>query len=141
MHEALARVKFDSDVADLGGVAADSCDLTVHQRAYPILDVTVRHSRPLRLRMSAPNRDDQPPSIELLNPDGSPLPAPIPGGVFHPGPHPNTGRPFICMRGSLEFHTHPSHLNESWAQYRGQDGMGLIGILMQIADAWREQTR
>ena len=45
------------------------------------------------------------------------------------------------MRGSREFHTHPSHLNEQWAQYRGQDGMGLIGILMQVATAWREAVR
>jgi hypothetical protein len=141
VHEVLARAKFDSDVADLGDIAADSCRLTVNQRAYPILDVTIHHSRPLRLRMSAPDWEDQPPSIELLNPDGSPLTGPIPGDIFHLGPHPATGRPFICMRGGLEFHTHPSHTNESWAQYRGQDGMGLIGILMQIADTWRERTR
>ncbi len=141
MHEVLARAKFDSDVADLGDVAAESCGLTVSWRAYPIFDVAIRHSRPLRLRMSAPNWDDQPPSIALLNPDGSVLAGPIPGGIFHPGPHPSSGRPFICMRGSLEFHTHPSHLNESWAQYRGEDGMGLVGIVMQIADKWREQTR
>jgi hypothetical protein len=141
VHEVLALAKFDNDVADLGDVAADSCGLTVNQRAYPILDVTIRHSRPLRLRMNAPNWDDQPPGIELLNPDGSPLAGTVPGGIFHPGPHPSTGRPFICMRGSLEFHTYPGHVNESWAQYRGQDGMGLIGIVMQIADNWREQTR
>lgn len=141
MHEVLAKAKFDGDVADLSDVAADSCGMTVNRRVYPILDVTIRHSRPLRLRMTAPNWDDQPPSIELLNPDGSPLTGPMPGGIFHQGPHPTAGRPFICMRGSLEFHTHSSHLNESWAQYRGQDGMGLIGIMMQIADTWREQTR
>lgn len=141
MHEVLARSKFDSDVADLGDVAADSCGLTVNQRTYPILDVTIHHSRPLRLRLSAPNWDDQPPSIELLKPDGSPFTERLPGGIFHQGPHPIAGRPFICMRGSLEFHTHSSHLNESWAQYRGQDGMGLIGIMMQIADTWREQAR
>jgi hypothetical protein len=91
--------------------------------------------------MRALDWDDQPPSIELLNPDGSPFTGPLPGGIFHQGPHPSVGRSFICMRGSLEFHTHPSHSNEAWAQYRGQDGMGLIGILMQIADNWQDATQ
>ena len=141
MHEVLARTNFERDVADLGAVAANSYQLTVNGRVYPILDVTICHSRPLRLRLRADDWDDQPPSIELLNPDGSAMTDRLPGSIFHPGPHPATGRPFICMRGSREFHTHPSHLNESWAQYRGQDGMGLIGIVMQIATTWREQVR
>jgi hypothetical protein len=141
VHEALARANFEQDVADLGDVAVSRYDLIVNERAYPILDVTIRHSRQLRLRMRADDWDDQPPSIELLNPDGSAFTDRLPGGIFHQGPHPATGRPFICMRGSREFHTHSSHLNESWAQYRGQDGMGLIGILMQIATTWREQAR
>ena len=140
MHEALARANFEQDVADLGDVAACSYGLIVHARAYPILDVTVSHSRPLRVRMRGDDWDDLPPSIDLLNPDGSALTG-LPGGVFHPGPHPGTGRPFVCMRGSREFHTHPNHRNEQWAQYRGQDGMGLIGILMQVATAWREAVR
>ena len=141
MHEALARANFDEDVADLGDVAADSYGLIVNARTYPIFDVTISHSRPLRLRMAANDWNELPPSIDLLNPDGSALSDRLPGGIFHPGAHPATGRPFICMRGSREFHTHPSHVNETWAQYRGQDGMGLIGILLQIATAWRKAVR
>lgn len=141
MHEALARANFDHDVADLGDVAASSYRLIVHARTYPILDVTISHSKPLRVRMRADDWDDLPPAIDLLNSDASAPAAPLPGGVFHPGPHPSTGRPFVCMRGSREFHAHPSHLNERWEQYRGQDGMGLIGILMQVATAWREAVR
>jgi len=120
---------------------AASYGLVVNERAFPVLDVTVNHTRPLRLRMIANNWDNQPPSVGLFNPDGLPLTGPIPGGIFHPGPHPGTGKPFVCMRGTQEFHTHGSHLNESWAQYRGQDGMGLVGILLQIVTGWRKITR
>ena len=28
--------------------------------------------------------------------------------------------------------------DESWDNYRGQDGMGLVGILMQLTHAWRQ---
>ena len=141
MHEALARANFDQDVADLGDVAASIYKLVVHARLFPIFDITIAHSRPLRIRMRADDWDDLPPAIELLNANGSALSPPIPGGVFHPGPHANTGRPFICMRGSREYHTHSSHLNDNWANYRGQDGMGLVGILLQIATAWRQAVR
>lgn len=141
MHEVLARTNFDADVANLTDSLAASYGLTLNSRTFPVLDVSINHSRPLRLRMIADNWDDVPPSIELLNPDGSTLSGQIPGGIFHPGPHPSTGRPFVCMRGTREFHTHPSHLNESWSQYRGMDGMELIGILLQIVDTWRKVTR
>jgi hypothetical protein len=42
------------------------------------------------------------------------------------------------MRGSREFHTFAGHVSEKWEQYRGQDGMGLTGILVQLAAAWRK---
>ena len=45
------------------------------------------------------------------------------------------------MRGSRGFHTFPGHVNEKWEQYRGQVGMGLIGILVQLAAAWRKAVR
>jgi hypothetical protein len=142
VHEALSRAKFEEDVAKLGSVVAGTYHLQVHSNTFPILDVTIEHSRPLRARMHADNWDELPPSIDLLNLDGSAMPSgSIPGGVFNPGPHPNTNRPFVCMRGSREFHTHAGHQQERWEHYRGQAGMGLVGILLQLAGAWRSCTR
>lgn len=136
MHEALARAIFDRDVAALTDKSAARQKLIVHERSFPVLDVTIEHRRPLRLRLQADGWDETPPSIVLLNPDGSLWTGPLPGGVFN-APHPSTGRPFICMRGVREYHTHPSHLNEHWDNYRRQDGMSLVGILMQLCHAWR----
>jgi hypothetical protein len=41
------------------------------------------------------------------------------------------------MRGFREYHNHPSHLNDSWEIYRGQDGMNLAGLIDQLSRAWR----
>jgi hypothetical protein len=140
VHEALARVNFDRDVAGFG-VAAERFGLVIHSRAFPVVDATIRHSKPLRVRLRGDDWDELPPSIELLNPDGTSWSSAVPGGVFHPGAHPNTGGPFICMRGSREYHTHPNHSNDKWEQYRGQAGMGLTGILVQLAAAWRKAVQ
>jgi Predicted metal binding domain len=74
----------------------------------------------------------------LLKPDGTQWTDRLPGGVFNASAHPATGHVFVCMRGIREFHTHPSHVNANWNNYRGQDGMSLVGILMQLAHAWRQ---
>jgi hypothetical protein len=138
VHEALARANFERDVAVLTDGSAARQRLIVHERTFPVLDATVAHTKSLRLRMQADDWDDFPPSIALLKPDGSPWTDTLPGGVFSSGAHPSTGRPFICMRGAREYHTHPSHVNERWENFRGQDGMGLVGILMQLSSAWRK---
>ena len=137
MHDVLARANFETDVANLSPVLATAYGLHVHAAAYPTLDVTIDHRRPLRVQMRADNWDELPPSIDLMSAEGAIMNLNLPGGIFHTGPHPETGRPFVCMRGSLEYHRHSGHLNDHWDNYRGQDGMGLIGILLQIAHAWR----
>lgn len=40
-------------------------------------------------------------------------------GVCH-GVHPVTGRGFVCIQGVAEYHTHPSHLEDSWDRYRNR---------------------
>jgi hypothetical protein len=32
--------------------------------------------------------------------------------------HPVLERPFICIRGTYEYHCHPSHLMDAWDRYR-----------------------
>jgi len=142
VHEALAKACFEKEAETLKDAdAALRRGLILHSREYPVIDVTVQHSKPLRLRMRCDDWDDLPPSIELLNADGTPWKSGLPGGVFHGGPHKNTGLPFICMRGSREYHTHEGHLQDKWDKYRGQDGMGLVGILVQLGNAWRKAVK
>jgi hypothetical protein len=140
VHDALAKANFEADVAKLSDVAAERVGLDIHTRSYPVLDLTVQHTRALRLRLGCDSWDEMPPSVALLNPDGTFLAPPALGDIFNDN-HPTTGRPFICMRGTREYHTHSSHLNDHWDNYRGLNGMNIPGIAMQIARAWRRLAK
>ena len=107
-----------------------------------MFDVVFSHptAMPLRLRLDCRQWDEVPPSVELLRADGAPVTAAPPNvvGVFHPCPHPITGRFFVCMRGVREYHTHFSHVNEAWENHRGKSGNDLPGIVTQIYRAWKK---
>jgi hypothetical protein len=103
---------------------------------FPLLDITIHGSRSLRLRMNYEDWPERPPSAELLEVSGAILNVP-PFTIFNMSPHPITGRPFICMRGFNEYHTHPSHLDVLWENHRYEDGNNLIGLLEQVSRSWR----
>ena len=98
--------------------------------------------QPLRLRLHCDGWNTEPPSIELLTREGENL-TKVPGtstGVFNGSPHPITGKPFICMRGSREYHSHSSHIADLWEPLRNRSEMSLAGILTQIWNAWRKEV-
>lgn len=138
MHELLAAANFERDTRVLTPAFCTRSGWRIITCAFPTLDLVITSGRDLRLRLACDDWDERPPSITLLQADGSPWPSPPSGGIFNPGPQPSTGRPFICMRGVREYHTHPSHLNESWSSYRGQQGMDLAGLVAQITNAWHK---
>ena len=141
MLEQLSRAKFEGDVGRLSARTVAHRSWTVVSAQYPIFDVIFGHSSaaPLRIRMVCDQWNDLPPSIELLAADGQYLAAAPPnvGSIFNGSAHPSTGRPFVCMRGAREFHTHPSHLGERWDGYRGKPGMDLLGIREQLWRGWK----
>jgi hypothetical protein len=139
--EALSRAKFDRDVGRIDLRSARAFGWTILASTFPVLDVLFSHqtAAPLRLRLTCDDWDELPPAVELLDASGAHLMAPPPclTGQFHPGPHWNTGRPFVCMRGAREYHTHESHLTDLWDNYRGQPGMDLGGIVHQLWRVWK----
>lgn len=144
MHPLASSLSFDDDVGRWPPDIAAKRGWIVHWLEYPVIDVefTAPGRTPLRLRLDASHWDDEPPRIALLDSSGTYLAtAPqTPASIFHPGPHPNTGRPFVCMAGVWEFHTHSSHLNTPWDQYRGKPNYGISEILTQIWNGWRKGT-
>jgi len=138
VHEALAKACFQRDAAFFNVGVATRLGMILHENEFPVIDATVVHKRPIRFKMTANNFDEEPPSVLILKPDGEVWKDALPGGVFHSGPHSRTGLPFICMRGALEYHTHESHLGDKWETHRNVDGNGVVGILMQLAEAWRK---
>lgn len=144
MLEALARANFERDVGRINPRSARLLGWSILEAAFPILDIAFAHATEagLRLRLTCTDWDELPPKIDLLSLDGSYLTAPPPhgGNVINPGPHDSTGRPFVCMRGAREYHTHPSHLTDLWDNYRGQLGMDLGGIVQQLHRAWKRSV-
>lgn len=144
MLEALSRAAFERDVRRIDARSARMYDWKIVEAIYPILDVIFNHSTatPMRLRLSCTEWDELPPSIELLNTDGKHVSTAPPniGGVFNGGAHPSTGRPFVCMRGAREYHTHSSHTSDLWDNYRGKSGMDLAGIVLQLWRAWKRSV-
>lgn len=140
MHPAASRALFDEKVGRFPADLATARGWILHPIQYPIIDCQfTRGGRtPMRLRLDFTDWDDTPPSIQLLSADGAALQSVLqnPTGVYNGSPHPSTGRPFICMAGSREFHIHPSHLNEPWDQFRGKPGFDIGDILDKLWHAW-----
>jgi hypothetical protein len=142
--EALSRAAFDRDVRRIDARSTRMYDWTIVEASYPIFDIVFNHTRatPLRLRLTCTDWDELPPSIELLDEQGKHLGTAPPnvGSVFNGSAHPITGRPFVCMRGAREYHTHFSHTSDLWDNYRGQSGMDLAGIALQLWRAWKRSV-
>ena len=144
MLEAIARANFDRDVAAIDVRAAERRGWRIVEATYPVLDVIFTHptAKALRLKFVCTDWNEVPPSIVLLDQSGAFLQDAPPNTnyVFNPSPHPSTGRPFVCMRGSHEYHTHYSHITDNWDNYRGQPSMNLGGIAFQLWKVWKRSV-
>lgn len=107
------------------------------QQHIPILGRS--RTRRLDLRFGLDGFDLQPPTAELLDEHGSPLPeAEWPTSVAGGGivnDHPIYKRPFFCRRGLREFHTHEQHEDTPWAEWR--DALPLHAIVIELLDDLR----
>ncbi len=75
--------------------------------------------KPGVFRLDCSAFDANPPSVAMVDPESGEeltLERWTPG-VPH-SIHPVTRRPFVCLQGVAEYHTHPSHLADSWDRYR-----------------------
>jgi len=144
MHPAAAKASFDADVATLTLQLGKRRGWEFHSLEFPLVECTFTapNRTPLRLRLTCTDWNDLPPEISLHNADGTPLTTPLsnPTGVFNGSQHPVANRQFICMRGSREYHTHPSHVGDPWESLRGSSNYTIGGILTQIWNAWLKGT-
>lgn len=144
MHPAAAKALFDIDIGTLSTALAQRRGWIIHSLQFPAVDCsfTALGRTTLRLRLLCENWNDVPPAISLHNADGDfLLTLPVnPTGVFNAGPHPSTQRPFICMRGAQEYHTHPSHVGDPWESLKTSSSYTLGGILTQLWNAWQKGT-
>jgi hypothetical protein len=142
VHEVVARQLFEEAVKGIGPELCKARGWTIHTATYPLLEIgfSAPNRNPVRVRAKCDAWNGQPPSIEWLNGDGGPL-ASIPqgpGGQLNNSAHPLTGRPFVCMAGVREYHTHPSHVGDAWENYRSRPGFDLGGVITQVWRAWQQ---
>ncbi len=140
MHPLASKTKFDEQTRGFTENLLRVRGWKIHSIEHPVVDVefTSLNRNGLRLRLICDNWDNDPPSIQLLSAAGDRLLSVKrdPAGVINDSRHPHTGYPFICMRGSREYHTHSSHVTDHWSNYRGKSSYDLGGILSQIWRAW-----
>lgn len=143
MNPTAAKALFDAAVAGLSERLLQTRGWFVHSRVWPTLDLSFRHTehQELRLRLACDDWNDTAPSVDLLAPDGGllvglPNQRPGPSPIYNAGAHPRTGRPFVCMAGVREYHEHPSHVNDLWANYKALDAYTLGEIVTQLWRGW-----
>lgn len=94
-----------------------------------------RKSESYILALDLTDYDSQPPTAELLLPDGTPLPRERwpkdtqQGGIVpdHPGWR---HRPFFCRPGTREYHSHPQHEDDPWDRHR--EGLALSTFVLSL---------
>jgi len=145
VHEAVSRKLFIEGVKGLTPELAASRGWILQKIEYPVVDLcfTAPSRAPIRARFLWDGWDSQPPSIEWLTPSGEYLTTlpPTPRGQLNSSQHPATARPFVCMIGAREYHNHPSHIGDSWENYRSRPGYDLGGIITQVWRAWGEGSQ
>ena len=142
MHLAASRALFERDVATLSSELARRRQWVLHSLTYPLIDCSfsAEHRTTLRVRFTCDDWNDLPPSVTLHAADGSLLNSTLTNtsNVFHPQRHPATNEFFVCMRGTREYHTHPSHVTDLWENIKSSSSYSLGGILTQIWHAWEK---
>jgi hypothetical protein len=96
---------------------------------------------PVCIRLEFENYDLWPPSLEFIDPiSREPVHPPVnafvdaeqrPQNILVAG-HPKTGRPFLCVRGTRQYHTHPQHSGDSWLLARAQQAGSLFTLCDRV---------
>jgi hypothetical protein len=122
----LARKEQSVEVGFVGRVS-------LGPRSIPIIAACVR--------FDFENYDLWPPSVEFIDPaTGEFAPPPVAAvAVTDEGArnilvegHPTTRRPFFCIRGTREYHTHPQHTGDDWLLSRAQKAGSLATLCERI---------
>jgi hypothetical protein len=83
-------------------------------------DVTVALDDGLTLRLDGARYDAEPFRVSMTTMAGELVPHQMWPPGLSLGVHPVLNRPFACVQGTYEYHSHPSHLADHWATYRNE---------------------
>ena len=147
MDRAVSIRKFEAEIRALKAEAAGYVSAKgwkIVESTYPVLAVVLRHSRSTReieFRFSYDDWDELPPSLSLHHPNGGEELTweewPKGGWDAHKA-HTSTGRPFLCLTGLREYHTHQSHLRNKWGSYRHRGTYRLRDIVDRVQQRFED---
>lgn len=140
MDPAVSKLKFSREVDDLreSAAVAFAGDGEIRAAEWPVLSLVFTHRRSRRavgFHFRFDEWDDLPPSLLLFDPaTGVELPwASWPLGGWSAGDHhPVTSKPFLCLPGIREYHTHQSHTGDAWSNYRARGTFGIGYIVHRV---------
>ena len=146
MDREVSRRKFDAEVRSLKnetGPYISAKGWKIVASTYPILAVVLRHfrsTRQIEFRFNCDDWDELPPSLTLHDPkDGRELAWsqwPQGGWDVH-DTHPSTRKPFLCLPGIREYHSHLSHLG-TWEGYRQRGTHRLRDIIDRVQQRFED---
>lgn len=143
----VSRRKLTQAITALTEEAGDFVDVrgwVVTSTDYPVLAVVFRHpksGRRIGFRFLCDHWDEDPPSLSLFDPmSGHELPWEEwpQGGWAAASQHPRTRKPFLCLPGIREYHTHDSHLNDKWEDLRSRETYKLLHIVERVNQKFGE---
>ena len=141
MDKAVSKRKFEAEIRSLKSEAAAYVSVKGWRsvsETHPLLAIALRHcrsSREIEFRFTCDDWDELPPSLALYNSeDGRELQwAEWPQGEWSVhNTHPSTNKPFLCLPGIREYHTHPSHVGDKWEGYRLRGTYRLRDIIDRV---------
>jgi len=78
------------------------------------------HDQLWRLRLDGAEYDAKPLAVSVVDDAGATVGVEAwPPGLAYGGDHPFVHRPWVCIRGTFEYHTYPGHTADGWERYRG----------------------
>jgi len=125
-------------------VASQGSIIALPSVAHATVEIPVLAARAFGVRVSLDDYDQRAPSVTFhdpwtwqpLRPDQIPLGQTLDENgraqLVVLNEHPDTHKPFLCMRGIREYHEHPQHTGDEWALYRGD-----IGLFSVLSLVWR----
>ncbi len=119
LHPAILRALLEGEVLVINerlaarGVSVQCDNHNLHVRAPELGQGRI-------LVLDAESYDGDPVGVFIADNSGQLLPgSQWPPGLCQ-GEHPVLHRPFVCVRGTIDYHTHPSHVSDTWDRYRGR---------------------
>lgn len=147
MDREVSEVKFEQAIGAVRAFAAAMAGChrwELIEVSYPVLRIVHTHPRSHRrvgFRYDCDEWDAVPPSLSLFDPaDGHELTfAEWPQGkwAIHER-HTQLAKPFLCLPGIREYHTHSSHVADLWENYRSRSSYSLGNIVHRVWQKFEE---